>query len=125
MDTFLALFVAIPVFLWLHKYGTGIKLSAGSFLFFNFGYPVVEELIFRGVLLELLIKKYNTRKAAINIAVSASFALLHYLISRNVQSLLVFFPSIVLGAHYIRHRNLPAVMLLHGYYNISIYMGGL
>jgi membrane protease YdiL (CAAX protease family) len=86
--------------------------------------PIGEELLFRGVLLEFLLRKrfklLRTDIAA-NIAVSLLFTALHLIVRGELFYAAVFFPSLLLGWHYCRYRAIIPVILAHAAYNLSIY----
>jgi len=85
-------------------------------------YPVLEEVIFRGFLLEefLLVapfkKKYFSISIA-NIVCSLLFAISHGLFFMDWSALLVFLPSLLIGYLYEERRNLISAIALHSWYN--------
>ena len=84
-------------------------------------YPVLEEVIFRGLLQEL-VQEYATRRAfgplsLANLLTSLVFAGFHFLNHAPVWAALVFFPSLVFGFFKDRHGTLTAPILLHAFYN--------
>lgn len=76
--------------------------------------PIMEEIVFRGIVLQSLLKKYSI-PVAISIT-SVLFALLH--IDKSFASAL--FGSIIFCVLAIRFSSLYAPMLVHGCYNLSI-----
>jgi membrane protease YdiL (CAAX protease family) len=84
-------------------------------------YPVVEEVIFRGLVQEL-VRDYISRSALgpltiANLLTSVLFAALHFIYHPPLWALLVFFPSLVFGFFKERSGGLTAPILLHVFYN--------
>ena len=113
-DTFIALMPAIVVLI-LRRIYPAPELPLKSFFFLIIVSPLAEELLFRGTLHEYLLGK--TGKYRVNLIVSLAFALCHLIFIRQPSRLLTFFPSLVFGEHYNRHRSVPAVFLIHAAYN--------
>jgi membrane protease YdiL (CAAX protease family) len=76
--------------------------------------PILEEIVFRGILLQFLLKKYSV-PTAISIT-SILFALLHF----DKSFISAFIHSIIFSVLAIRFSSLYAPMLLHGFYNLSV-----
>jgi membrane protease YdiL (CAAX protease family) len=86
-------------------------------------YPLVEEIVFRGLFQHQLNKLKWARRIFLytsvsNYVVSVCFALLHFLIFINFLALLVFIPSIVLGYFYNKTSSVAPSFILHSFYNI-------
>ena len=120
--TITAVLVALPVFVWSYNepfWSWGAALTVLVLA------PICEELLFRGVLQEMmsrwLVSIQRSQLWAV-LAVSLLFALLHLTIRRDPFLLLTFFPSLVLGWHYLNRRSLPAVMALHSFYNLTYFL---
>jgi membrane protease YdiL (CAAX protease family) len=84
-------------------------------------YPVLEEIIFRGLLQEL-VQEYLSRRALgpfslANLIISLVFTGFHFLNHTPVWAALVFLPSLVFGFFKDRHGTLTAPILLHAFYN--------
>jgi len=84
-------------------------------------YPVLEEIVFRGLLQEL-VQEYLSRRAfgplsLANLLTSIIFTAFHFLNHAPVWAALVFFPSLVFGFFKDRHGTLTAPILLHAFYN--------
>lgn len=76
--------------------------------------PIVEELLFRGLLLPSLAKWLKS--PAMGLAVSSIlFGLIHYNVAKTVPALIVF--GVVLGATYLKTRSLVAAILVHALFN--------
>ena len=84
-------------------------------------YPVLEELVFRGLVQELL-RDYVSRArygplTLANLLTSMLFAAAHLVFNPTPAALLVFFPSLVFGYFKDRTAALTASIILHGFYN--------
>jgi CAAX protease family protein len=84
-------------------------------------YPVIEEIIFRGLLQELLrdyISKASIGPLTVaNLLTSVLFAAAHLFYHVPLWAASVFFPSLVFGFFKERTGALTAPFLLHAYYN--------
>jgi membrane protease YdiL (CAAX protease family) len=84
-------------------------------------YPVLEEVVFRGLIQELVHDYISTRVfgpvSMANLLTSVLFAGLHLLSQPPHWAALVFFPSLVFGFFKDRHRSLVAPIMLHAFYN--------
>jgi len=99
-----------------------------TFLLLILIYPVLEEIVFRGVVQGELMRKpiFKASYAGItyaNILTSLLFAITHLYSHPFVMAMLVFLPSLIFG--YFRDRFdgwlLPS-MLLHIYYNLGYFL---
>jgi membrane protease YdiL (CAAX protease family) len=84
-------------------------------------YPVLEEIVFRGLLQELA-QEYISRQtlgpiSLANLLTSLVFTGFHFLSHDPLWATLVFFPSLVFGFFKDRYGTLTAPILLHGFYN--------
>ena len=84
-------------------------------------YPVLEEIVFRGLLQELA-QEYISRRtlgpiSLANLLTSLVFTGFHFLNHAPLWAALVFFPSLVFGFFKDRYGTLTSPMLLHGFYN--------
>ena len=113
-DTLIALTPAIVVLI-LRRIYPAPTLSLNSLFFLVIVSPLAEELLFRGTLHEYLLGK--TGKYRANPIVSVAFALCHLIFIRQPSRLLTFFPSLVFGEHYNRHRSVLAAFFIHAAYN--------
>jgi len=85
-------------------------------------YPILEEIVFRGLLLEFLTKRIRYRVSlltAANVLTSLVFVMAHLIYSEWVWALLIFFPSLVFGYMKERHQSLIAPIMLHSFYNLG------
>jgi len=84
-------------------------------------YPLVEEMIFRGLVQEL-VHDYISRRSlgplsVANLLTSVVFTAMHFIYHAPVWAALVFFPSLVFGFFKDRTGRLTAPILLHIFYN--------
>jgi len=94
-----------------------------SLFFLVFLYPMIEELIFRGLVQEYIEKKIskNTILKALswaNIFTSLLFVLMHFIYHSPIWAMLVFFPSLVFGYFKERYEHIIPSILLHSFYNL-------
>lgn len=84
-------------------------------------YPVLEEIMFRGLLQELvrdLLSKVRFGPLTVaNLLTSVFFAGAHFFYHPPLAAALVFFPSLVFGFFKERTDSLVAPVLLHAFYN--------
>jgi membrane protease YdiL (CAAX protease family) len=87
------------------------------------GYPVCEELVFRGVLQRELLRsrvfsgsRYGMSLA--NLFTSLVFAGAHVLWFENPAQAAVLLPSLIIGHVYERAGGLPGAIVLHGWFNL-------
>ncbi len=84
-------------------------------------YPVIEEIVFRG-LIQGLVHDYISRRSLgpvsiANLLTSVLFAGLHFINHAPLWAALVFFPSLVFGFFKDRTQQLTAPIFLHIFYN--------
>jgi len=84
-------------------------------------YPVVEEMVFRGLLQELLQQYLGGRAlgplSMANLVTTALFTLLHFIYHPPLWAALVFLPSLVFGFFKDRTGRLVVPIILHVFYN--------
>mgnify|MGYP001820986360 CR=1 FL=1 len=84
-------------------------------------YPVLEEIVFRGLLQERVREHISQRTfgplSVANLLTSVVFTGLHFLYHLPLWAALVFFPSLVFGFFKDRTRGLGAPIILHIFYN--------
>ena len=90
-------------------------------------YPILEEIVFRGVVQDFLSRKSALTQNFIglslaNAATSILFALSHLLNQEPLWALLTFFPSLVFGYFKDRHQSLFPCILLHIFYNLGFFV---
>lgn len=87
--------------------------------------PVVEELVFRGMLQGWLRTKLHWQWhgiTAANLVTSVAFAAAHLLYQPPSWALAVFIPSIVFGYFRDRHESTLPSVLLHAWYNAGFFV---
>jgi membrane protease YdiL (CAAX protease family) len=84
-------------------------------------YPILEEIVFRGLIQELVhdyLSKSSLGPVSVaNLLTSLLFAGLHFVYHPPLWAALVFFPSLVFGFFKDRTGSLTAPILLHVFYN--------
>ena len=89
--------------------------------------PLIEELIFRGVVQGELLRHIGGRKkwiriSAANAATSSAFMALHFLSHPPLWALSVIVPSLLFGHFRERHNSLYPPLALHIYYNTGYFL---
>ena len=95
-------------------------------LFLVLLYPIVEELLFRGVLQGWLLGRQVFRHklfglTSANMLTSVIFTGLHFLTHPPLAAATVIVPSLIFGYFRDRHGSLHAPILLHVYYNLGYF----
>jgi membrane protease YdiL (CAAX protease family) len=84
-------------------------------------YPVLEEIVFRGLVQELVHEYVSARclgpLSVANLLTSLLFTGMHFLYHAPLWAALVLLPSLVFGFFKDRTGRLTAPVLLHGFYN--------
>ena len=84
--------------------------------------PVLEEMLFRGVMQSWLRRRLSMGIGALTLAnmlTSLAFAAAHLLMQQTVFAALTFFPSLMLGVLYDRRSSIPLCAAIHAYYNLG------
>jgi membrane protease YdiL (CAAX protease family) len=102
-------------------------LSLGAALSVLLWQPIVEELLFRGVLQgELASTAWGRRQryglSLANLASSAAFAALHFIHHPPLWAAAVAVPSLIFGHFRDRYGHVYASLLLHIYYNTGYFL---
>lgn len=89
-------------------------------------YPVVEEVLFRGLMQPWLLRcaALQRRRLGLSYAnwiTSIAFASLHFFAHPPLAAASVLLPSLAFGYFRDRHGNLRAPIVLHMYYNIGYF----
>ena len=85
-------------------------------------YPLLEEIVFRGLVLEGVAGWFPQRFGMLslaNVLTSIAFAALHLVHQSPLWSLAIFFPSLVFGFSKERYQTLWAPIILHCWYNLG------
>lgn len=85
-------------------------------------YPVLEEFVFRGVIQRQLLNRQRLRRclwgiSGANVATSILFSALHFIHQPPLMAALIFFPSLIFGYFWDRHRSVVPSIYLHVFYN--------
>lgn len=98
----------------------------GSFLILSVLMPILEEIVFRGLIQEKLAQITGhaslARISAANLITSLLFVIFHLINHPPVWALLVLFPSLVFGYSKDKYKCLAAPILLHITYNAVYYV---
>jgi uncharacterized protein len=94
---------------------------AAMFLLPALVYPVLEEIVFRGLIQEALARRLRRRLpgpvSPANLVTSLLFTALHFINHAPLAAAAVFVPSLIFGWFKDRHGGLGAPILLHVFYN--------
>ncbi|MGD8925859.1 MAG: JDVT-CTERM system glutamic-type intramembrane protease [Thioalkalispiraceae bacterium] len=85
-------------------------------------YPVLEEIVFRGLVLEFVSRHVHARFGLLsgaNLLTSVLFVAAHLIYNAWAWALLVFFPSLVFGYLKERHQSLISPVVMHSFYNLG------
>ena len=88
-------------------------------------YPVLEEIVFRGLLQDVLHRVCKSKTVGplslSNVLTSLVFTATHFLYHAPLWAAAVFVPSLVFGFFKDRHRRLLSPIVLHIYYNFGYF----
>jgi len=86
-------------------------------------YPVLEEFVFRGFILQRLAIWFANRRFGLlslaNLVSSLVFAAAHLIYQPWLWAMLIFFPSLVFGYLKERHNSLISPIVMHSFYNLG------
>jgi membrane protease YdiL (CAAX protease family) len=84
-------------------------------------YPIAEEIVFRGLIQEMLYEYFGSGRlgplSVANLLTSCLFTGMHFIYHPPLWAALVFFPSLVFGFFKERTAALSAPIILHAFYN--------
>jgi membrane protease YdiL (CAAX protease family) len=89
--------------------------------------PVIEEVVFRGLIQPWLANRYNQKKMGItqaNLITSCLFVLVHLYQHNLIMALYTFVPSLVFGYTRDRYKRLMPSIILHSSYNGGYFLIG-
>ncbi|MBA5249391.1 MAG: JDVT-CTERM system CAAX-type protease [Gammaproteobacteria bacterium] len=89
-----------------------------------FIYPIVEELVFRGLIQDYFKTQLTgllMQLSFANILTSVLFVLLHYIYHPSIEALLVFIPSLIFGYFKDRTGGVLVAIVLHIFYNVGYF----
>lgn len=102
-----------------------ISMQPLQFLLLALVYPVLEELVFRGLVQDSLSRRLqawpNAPLSKANLLASLLFALLHGFSHPPLWAAAVFIPSLAFGHFRERHQGLTSPIMLHAFYNSCYY----
>jgi len=122
------LMVCAPIPFWLILYwyqGIEVELHFGPLIIMAVIYPLVEEILFRGVIQPNIAEKisgsfFNLSLA--NIITSTIFAIAHLINHDPLWAAGTMLPSLAFGFCQDRYRTLQAPIALHCYYNAGYFL---
>lgn len=120
------LLAPLPFWCALYLFGNGAKLN-DFWPLFNVVllYPLMEELLFRGILQPILSKKFHRRWwliSSANLMTSLIFVAAHFINHPPLWALATFLPSLVFGYMQERSGNVAAPIILHCAYNAGYFL---
>ena len=122
------LLVLAPLPMWIYLFsinGIGPVYSLEFFLTFALLYPIAEEILFRGLIQPLLVKRLPAENRVIskaNIITSLLFSSAHLINHSPLWALATFVPSLVYGYTLERYKSLHAPIMLHCSYNAGYFL---
>lgn len=88
-------------------------------------YPVLEEIVFRGLIQESLNRFLTSKRVGpitlANLATSLLFTALHFFYHAPLWAAAVFVPSLLLGYFKDKYQSLGPPIMLHVYFNCGYY----
>jgi len=90
-----------------------------------FLYPIIEELVFRGLIQDYLHTKFAGTVAQLslaNILTTILFVLLHLVYHPILWALAVFIPSLIFGYFKDRANHVLPAIILHIFYNFGFFL---
>ncbi|WP_155999612.1 JDVT-CTERM system glutamic-type intramembrane protease MrtJ [Thioalkalivibrio sulfidiphilus] len=113
----------MAAFVPLARDGGALLERTHHLLMLGFVYPVLEEMVFRGLIQGWLAKHLPQRLGPLSLAntlTSVLFTLLHMIRLVPWVAVWVFVPSVIFGFFRERHGSLRTPILLHIYYNLGV-----
>ncbi len=88
-------------------------------------YPILEELVFRGFVQELLMKFSKGKRIGLlslaNVVTSILFAAMHLIYHAVLWAVAVFIPSLLFGYFKDKYQSVVPPIVLHVFYNCGYY----
>ena len=87
--------------------------------------PILEELVFRGLVQEYIYQHTKIRWGLLSVAnliTSLLFTVMHFLFHAPLWAVAVIFPSLVFGYFRERHVSLVTPIILHIFYNLGYFL---
>jgi uncharacterized protein len=112
---------------WFAPNTRGLGFSFAALLSLCIAQPVIEEILFRGVIQgEFLRRPWGLAErfgiSAANVATSIAFTALHFISHPPAWAASVLIPSLLFGYFRERHRSLYPPLTLHIYYNTGYFL---
>ena len=129
-DAIFYLLLALPMPIWvvIYSHDSSIEeIESYALVQVILVLPVLEEVLFRGVLQPWIATKYTKKLIKIshaNIITSATFALLHLFTQPVLMALCTFIPSLIFGFAKERYSRLLPSIILHSSYNGGYFFWG-
>jgi membrane protease YdiL (CAAX protease family) len=120
----------LPVAIWVFIYyqtGTVALFDGWLLLQVVLIYPVIEEIIFRGILQPRIAQQWTQtlfKLSAANFITSSIFAMTHFVEHSVLWALGTFIPSLIFGYSQERYNKLLAPITLHSSYNAGYFLIG-
>lgn len=97
-----------------------------SLFFLILLYPVIEEMLFRGMIQEFIGQKTEQYGhffciTIANLLTSILFVLMHFIHHSPVWAILTLFPSLIFGYFKERYNNIIPSIILHIFYNLNYF----
>lgn len=99
-----------------------LYVDARSLFFLILFYPVVEEVVFRGVIQEFITSKTKGYPSFFNVTIanvvtSILFVMMHFVHHTPLWAMLVFIPSLIFGYFKEQYGHIRSSIFLHIFYN--------
>lgn len=101
--------------------------SPRTFLLLIVLYPILEEIVFRGLLQEVLYKRSFCRRkisgiSMANLITSLLFMSSHYFYDVSIWASLILVPSLTFGYFRDKYQSVKPSIILHVFYNLCYYL---
>jgi len=87
--------------------------------------PILEELVFRGLIQEHIYRYTQSRWGMLSVAnliTSLLFTAMHFFFHAPLWAMAVIFPSLLFGYFRERHASLVTPIILHVFYNLGYFL---
>ena len=113
------------------KYEMRSGIQIGAFIAFTLAVGLAEEILYRGIILETIDRRFGSKKlGAVFTLISSSviFGLAHFsnifagqtVEETVIQVIAVTFVGMMFGVIYMKRRNIFAVAVIHGVYDLAV-----
>lgn len=117
--------IPIPIWILLAPDESNDHIFLQQWLSLVLLYPIVEELLFRGLIQPLIKKGVIGRWSGVsyaNVVTSIFFAASHLFTREPIWAAAMFFPSLAFGYCKDRYKTVKISIALHCYYNASYFL---